>query len=404
MQQAFICGCIKENPVATRIVKRNLEDCTESEIIATGRKPRRKHLSRVYSPTTGSGTVRVCKGLFLSTLKVSNDRLDRALAAQRANGEVPQKDKRGCNAKRKIAQEHVKEVMDHINMFLRYISHYTRNHQEHRQFLAQNLSIRILYEDYKQHCQQVGRPCVKESFYRKVFVTKFNLHFHQPLKDTCQKCDRFDITLKATPSDSAVAAQKELHQRKAEKSRETLKNSKALTSLQHAVFTFDLQKTLICPVVTTGVAYYKRQLCVYNLGIHDIVDDSAKMYVWDESVASRGATEIGSCLFRYIQQKVTSGAHTITMFSDSCGGQNRNFKIASLMSYLAEEMKVVITLHFMQSGHSFLPNDADFGVIEKEKKLHVIFTYQITGERSLQRQENAIRLQWLICDVVSLLI
>lgn len=54
------------------------------------------------------------------------------------------------------------------------------------------------------------------------------------------------------------------------------------------------------------------------------------------------------------------------MFSDSCGGQNRNIKVAlACMNFLQQDTHIsTIEQKFMTSGHSFLPNDADFGVIE----------------------------------------
>ena len=53
---------------------------------------------------------------------------------------------------------------------------------------------------------------------------------------------------------------------------------------------------------------------------------------------------------------------------DSCGGQNRNFKVATLLSYMSQHHGLDVTLHFMQSGLSFLSNDADFGVIQKSSR------------------------------------
>ena len=35
------------------------------------------------------------------------------------------------------------------------------------------------------------------------------------------------------------------------------------------MLTFDLEKSLPTPVLSTGVVYYKRQLWTYNQGIHD---------------------------------------------------------------------------------------------------------------------------------------
>lgn len=122
-------------------------------------------------------------------------------------------------------------------------------------------------------------------------------------------------------------------------------------------------------MVTCGVAYYKRHLSVYNFGVHNLSDDTASMFMWDESKAGRGASEIGSCLLKYIECQMTHHLlKTVTAFCDSCGGQNRNFKIATLLSFLVQTGLESITVNFMQSGHSFLPNDADFGVIEKATK------------------------------------
>jgi hypothetical protein len=377
LQQAFICGSVTEKPAVTHVIRRcQLSTDSENSSLTCGTvispqesgKKYYKNFTRSFTLQTASGAKFVCKQVFLKTLQISNGRLHRALASSRTNGGVAKTDRRGNHVKTKVTDDQTASVMNHIQSFPRYVSHYTRNHQEHRQFLAPNLNIITMYKDYKESCIASNTTAVKESYYRHVFETRFNLHFHQPLKDTCQKCDRFNMLLKHNPDEETVATQKELHLRKAEKVRATLNQLKTTATGENLVITFDLQKTLICPVITTGVAYYKRQLSVYNLGIHNMADNSAAMFMWDESVASRGASEIGSCLLRYVEEKVHAGAKNVTCFSDSCGGQNRNFKIATLMSYLVQTHGIDMTLHFMQSGHSFLPNDADFGVIEKAKK------------------------------------
>ena len=89
--------------------------------------------------------------------------------------------------------------------------------------------------------------------------------------------------------------------------------------------------------------------------------------MWNESIASRGANEIGSCLFKYVCMHVENGKNVFKAFSDSCGGQNRNIKIALLMSFCVSNCGVqLFDLQFMQSGHSILPNDRDFAIIEKK--------------------------------------
>jgi len=113
---------------------------------------------------------------------------------------------------------------------------------------------------------------------------------------------------------------------------------------------------------------------VYNLGIHDCSSETAYMHVWDETTASRGSQEIASCLRKYLASSGNQGSKTnLILWSDSCGGQNRNIKVALRLLEFVQDPSVsynIITQKFLESGHSFLPNDSDFGDIEKRLKHH----------------------------------
>lgn len=52
--------------------------------------------------------------------------------------------------------------------------------------------------------------------------------------------------------------------------KEAINDDKKLAQEKETIETisFDLEKTLSLPKVPTNIVYYKRQLCVYNLGIH----------------------------------------------------------------------------------------------------------------------------------------
>lgn len=130
-------------------------------------------------------------------------------------------------------------------------------------------------------------------------------------------------------------------------------------------------KTLPTPVLSTGVVYYKRQLWTYCLGIHNLSTNEAYMYVWNESVASRGPEEIGSCILNFVEVYVRTSK--LTMYSDQCGGQNRNIKMAALCDFIVTNPKYCCTQidhKFLVSGHTYLACDQDFGLIEKQKKYH----------------------------------
>jgi len=129
-----------------------------------------------------------------------------------------------------------------------------------------------------------------------------------------------------------------LHLCKAEAVRKSLSEEKQKCSINthHESLTFDLQKVQSLPQLTSNVVYYCRQLSVYNLGIHSLVNGQGTMHIWDESVASRGAEEIGSCLLKYCSEKAEAGVRVINAYSDACGGQNRNYKIVLMWMHLCK--------------------------------------------------------------------
>ena len=64
--------------------------------------------------------------------------------------------------------------------------------------------------------------------YYHLFLTKFNLHFKPPAKDTCQVCDRIQNKLLQASEEEKITieCEKEIHLRKAEKARESLSEDK----------------------------------------------------------------------------------------------------------------------------------------------------------------------------------
>lgn len=132
------------------------------------------------------------------------------------------------------------------------------------------------------------------------------------------------------------------------------------------VLSFDLEKSLPLPRLPTGIVFYKRQLWLYIAGIHSFIRKQGYCYVWTENQAGRGAQEIGSCLKKHIGSQVRHGVKNLVLWSDSCGGQNRNIKMVLLLKNVLESHPTLesITMKFLVSGHSFLQNDTDFSDIE----------------------------------------
>lgn len=363
VQNAYICGlCKQSTPKAHRVRdgSRGMKSSTVS-----------------YHLQLSDKNLKVCKQYFLKTFQISDGRCFRALRKIR-DGCEPGSDLRGVQPSvNKIDDARIQIVRNHIESFPAYQSHYTRAHNPDRKYLSEFLNIRTLFNLYKEHCNNINAIPVSESKYRYIFNYEYNLHFHAPHKDTCAKCDILGLKIAACEDlqkKQELETSKELHLRKAELARQKLKQAKEDSKNDNSkiyALTFDLQKALAFPTLTCSVAYYKRNMYVYNVGCHELSSDSAYMYAWDETVASRGSQEIVSCLVEHLRNKVSENNDHVIMFSDSCGGQNRNIKVSLMcMKFLQEEGTniKIIDQKFMTSGHSFLPNDADFGVIESYSK------------------------------------
>lgn len=102
------------------------------------------------------------------------------------------------------------------------------------------------------------------------------------------------------------------------------------------------------------------------------------MYVWDETIASRGAQEVVSCILKHIK-KLRSEKHIIA-YSDMCTGQNRNIKVALMWLKIVQALDnnvEIIDHKYLISGHLFLPNDRDFAVVEMAlKKNNLLYVSQ----------------------------
>lgn len=70
----------------------------------------------------------------------------------------------------------------------------------------------------------------------------------------------------------------------------------------------------------------------------------------------------------------------IDMWSDACWAQNKNIKMALMMTHylMNSELKSIIQ-HFYLSGHSYNVCDRMFGIIEKKNERHQIFMCQVSG-------------------------
>lgn len=67
---------------------------------------------------------------------------------------------------------------------------------------------------------------------------------------------------------------------------------------------------------------------------------------------------------------------SVVMYSDKCGGQNRNRNIMAAMLYVVNTTNTklqTIELKYMESGHSYLEADSIHATTEREKRHKKIY-------------------------------
>ena len=344
---ALIKSCVKE---------------TRKKRCYTKQESRRKYTRKYYI-----GEKEICKKAFLKTLQINQNRIDLALQKTSNNMEIV--DERGTKSggKNKCTEDQVSKIIEHINSFPKYVSHYCRK-ETNANFLSPDLNLNKMYDLYKAFCN--NSKSVSLATYKSTFYTKFDLKFKPPKKDTCVTCDTFKVKILSaldhekenlqTAHDSHVQESKNLR----DKMNEDLLESKTNPELE--TLTFDMQKTHPIPKIPTGIAYYKRQLNFYNLGIHVGSQNQGIFNVWTENDAGKGTQEVGSCLLKYIKEHIRAPVKELRLWSDSCGGQNRSIKLVLLLIHALLNHPTIekITLRFLLSGHSFLPNDSEFSDVE----------------------------------------
>ncbi|XP_038218959.1 uncharacterized protein LOC119837446 [Zerene cesonia] len=343
---------------------------SKSRTYMTNENSRRQNTRHYYLSDCDGKEVLVCKSFFKNTYAVSDGRINRLLK-NKASVSTPPLDRRGHSVSaNKTPDNKIQQIKEFINSIPSYESHYSLHKSVNRKYLAPDLNLSILYSLYTEKVSNLTSKFI----FSKVFNEEFNLSFHAPITDSCKRCDAFAIKLKACTNEVEkvrLEQDQKLHLLKAEVAREGVKKDVELYKEDEdvCIISFDLMKTLPTPVISTGICYYKRQLWTYCLGIHNMKNDDVFMFTWDESVASRGPQEIASCIL-YFLKHIVKCKHLI-MFSDQCGGQNRNIKMALFCQYIvssSEYTTIKIDHKFLVSGHSYMSCDQDFGLIEKKKR------------------------------------
>lgn len=359
-QKDFILKCIKVSSVKRRTTSENHSSRSES---------------RAYNLFNGQRQLwRVCAKFFQKTLCISNGPINVALSSINACGNFEGDDKRGKKPPgNKTSNHSINIVKQHIESFSTVPGHYIRQSSQ-KKYLDSNLSILKMYELYQIYCSTLNEIPVKENVYRRVFCTQYNLSFFTPKKDQCTICTRFELA--DSVRKEQLQEEYDLHINRKDDCymAKNLDKQRSTTQDNFQTVTFDLQSVLQIPSSASSQMYYSRKINVYNLTVYESGHDKkALCYAWNELNGKRGSSEIGSILFKYINS-IPQNITELSLFSDTCGGQNRNQNVAAILLYAVRSTHLqVIEQKFLESGHTYMECDSMHSSIEHSKKYRSVF-------------------------------
>ncbi|WAQ96145.1 LOW QUALITY PROTEIN: hypothetical protein MAR_028835 [Mya arenaria] len=232
---------------------------------------------------------------------------------KQGNARICTDDNRGHHSNRvnRNSELQKSKVRNHIRSFPNMDSHYCRKDSSKR-YLASDLNISKMYRLYCEDCSKdatYNEHPVKHCMYSKKFNSEFNLSFHVPSKDRCDLCSAFnDMNDEEKENNHETyrlhIANKEHARRQKESTKKRVEDGNE-DDLVGACF--DLEQVLITPKGFESELFYKRRLGTYNFTIYQYGNRQGYCYLWNETISGRGANEVASCLYNFIQKRQVKG-------------------------------------------------------------------------------------------------
>lgn len=134
---------------------------------------------------------------------------------------------------------------------------------------------------------------------------------------------------------------------------------------------FDYMQNLPLPFLPVQEMFYLRKLWFYVFNVYVIKNDKAYFYTYPEGEGNKGPNDVCSMVLDFIENFVPAEVKELHVFSDACGGQNRNHALCRLLCTLTMNNRFkVIQQYYTIRGHSFLPCDRMFGTVKRKVRRH----------------------------------
>ncbi|GFO42350.1 DNA repair protein rhp54 [Plakobranchus ocellatus] len=308
---------------------------------------------------------KVCRHMFLSTLGVTERQIRTALKKRQRDGQIAMEGRGGRREAEKVEDEEKRQsILDHINKFPRMESHYCQTNTKNEFLAPPELNLTTMCNMYVSEMAADKKKPASRSLYNNIFKS-LGLKFFALKKDASGICLR---KMKENPTDESFLTMYQKHVDEKVKVRQVKEEAKKMASENPKICAavFDLQQVIYTPKSHHSSIFYKRRLANYNFTIFDLQSQEGRCFLWHEGIARRGANEISTCIYKFLQEKDSDGTEEVILFCDGCVGQNKNSVLPSMILYSLEHAKNLkkVTVNYFETNHGQNEGDCMHSVIE----------------------------------------
>lgn len=329
-----------------------------------------------YFAMKGNTKVEVCRKAFMSLHSISNKALQR-LTGLVNKGELPI-DKRGFHGNHpRKSDETLLKIKDHIESYPKKVSHYSSRTVS---YLDATLTVKKIYEMFIAKHPDLQNE-VKYEYFLNIYKQDYGYRFGRPQVDVCSQCEDLNTKMKSSLNHNAklaAAADMLVHKRRANKFYKKMQiMSTVCESKKDAMaISFDFMQNVPLPALPVQEMFYLRKLWLNVFSVHNFATNEAVFYTYHEGSGKKGPNEVCTMILDYINTKVPPEVKELYVFSDACGGQNRNHTLIRLLMALTMTGRFSAIHHYFPvRGHSFLPCDRDFATVKRAiRKFDRVYT------------------------------
>lgn len=220
-----------------------------------------------------------------------------------------------------------------------------------------------LYRLYTEKCKESNMDFVCRFTFSEILTEK-NIGLFKPKKDRCDLCVQHEVGQLNYLDWTAHIKKKE----NARIEKNTDKEEAAKGSL--AVISVDVQAVKLAPFINASALYYKTKLCCHNYSIYNLHTHDVSCFWWNETEGELKSSNFTSCLIYYLQNMISNWPSEqpkiITIWSDSCGYQNKNKILSNALLNLAIQNQFTIHQKYLTKGHTQMEVDSVHAAIERK--------------------------------------